>query len=164
MKNNFYIRLSKISLLFIIAANLSIVAVDNLLDYTSNYLFVQNVMTMDTTFPDNKLKWRAITSPFMWNVSYVGIILWEFSVAIFCWIGVYKLIKAIKTNDDTFNQSKTSATIGLTLCLLLFGFAFITVAGEWFLMWQSTTWNGESAAIRLFSMAGIAVIYLNMKD
>jgi predicted small integral membrane protein len=157
-------RLSKISLVFIIAANLSIVSINNLLDYTSNYLFVKNVLNMNTTFPDNKLKYRAVTSPFLWNAIYILIIIWEFAIAYFCWMGIIKLLKSIKSSGPEFEKSKTNAIIGLTLCILLFGFIFITVAGEWFLMWQSTIWNGESAALKLFMMSGIALIYLNMKE
>lgn len=157
-------RISKIILVFIIAANQSIVAIDNLLDFTSNYLFVRHVESMDTTFPDNDLKWRAITSPLLWNATYVLIILWEFAIAFFCWLGIIKLLKSLKSTEAIFEKSKSSAVIGLTLCLLLFGFVFITVAGEWFSMWQSSTWNGEEAALRLFMMSGIALIYLKMKE
>lgn len=157
-------RISKIILIFIIAANLSIVAIDNLLDYTTNYLFVQHVESMDSTFPGYELKGRAITSPVIWNITYIIIIIWEFAIAYFCWAGIFKLYKSLKSSQDVFEKSKSQAVIGLTLSLMLFGFVFITVAGEWFQMWQSTTWNGEEAALRLFVMSGISLIYLNMKE
>ncbi|MDQ3019127.1 MAG: DUF2165 domain-containing protein [Bacteroidota bacterium] len=157
-------RISKILLVFIIAANLSIVAIDNLLDYSTNYLFVQHVESMDSTFPGNESKWRTTTSPAIWNITYIIIIVWEFAIAYFCLFGISKLYKSLKSSQDVFEKSKSQAVIGLTLSLLLFGFVFITVAGEWFQMWQSTTWNGESAALRLFVMSGISLIYLNMKE
>mgnify|MGYP002078430863 CR=1 FL=1 len=119
---------------------------------------------MDTTFPDNKLMHRAITSPFLWNAAYILIILWEFAIAFFCWYGIIKLLRKIKSTPEEFDNAKNPATIGLTLCALLFGFAFITVAGEWFLMWQSEIWNGESAALKLFMMSGLSLIYLNIKE
>ncbi len=131
-------RLSKICLVIIIAANLTIAALNNLFDYNANYLFVKNVLNMSTAFPDNSLMYRAVTSPFLWNVIYIMIIIWEFAIAIFCWFGIIKLFKTLKSTGEDFEKSKTYATIGLTLCILLFGFVFITVAGEWFLMWQST--------------------------
>src|ERR1700744_5647772 len=40
-----------------------IVALDNVIDYGTNFAFVQHVLSMDTTFPGNALTWRAITSP-----------------------------------------------------------------------------------------------------
>ena len=40
-----------------------LVAFDNLTDYTTNYLFVQHVLSMDTTYPGSELRDRAITNP-----------------------------------------------------------------------------------------------------
>ena len=54
------IRLSKIALIFALAAYALIVAYDNIVDYGSNYEFVKHVLTMDTTFPGNALMHRAI--------------------------------------------------------------------------------------------------------
>lgn len=159
------VRISKIILVSVIAVNLSLVVLNNLLDYNSNYMFVQHVMLMDTTFPDNALKWRAIESPLIWNVIYIIIILWEILIAFFCWKGVIKLTKNLKTTDEEFIKAKTPAVVGLTLCLLLFGFAFITIGGEWFFMWQSKIWgDGMPSALRLFTMTGLILIYVNMKE
>ena len=41
---------------------------------------------------------------------------------------------------------------------------FVEVGGEWFLMWQSQTWNGQEAAFRMFTVVGIVLILLVMKD
>ena len=38
--------------------------------------------------------------------------------------------------------------------------AFISVGGEWFLMWQSRAWNGEETAFRDFTMVGIVLLVL----
>jgi len=38
--------------------------------------------------------------------------------------------------------------------------AFLSVGGEWFLMWQSRTWNGQDAAFRMFVVLGIVLLYL----
>ncbi|MBK8550177.1 MAG: DUF2165 domain-containing protein [Ignavibacteria bacterium] len=159
------VRISKILLVSIIAINLSLVVVNSLMDYNSNYNFVKHVMKMDTVFDDNQLKWRAIDSPVIWNATYIIIILWEILIAYFCWKGVIKLTKNLKSSGEDFVKVKTPAVIGLTLCLLLFGLAFITVGGEWFFMWQSKTWgDGMPSALRLFTMTGLILIYLNMKE
>jgi predicted small integral membrane protein len=42
--------------------------------------------------------------------------------------------------------------------------AFLTVGGEWFLMWQSHTWNGQDAAFRMFASLGIILIYLILPE
>jgi predicted small integral membrane protein len=38
--------------------------------------------------------------------------------------------------------------------------AFLSVGGEWFLMWQSKTWNGQEAAFRMFTVVGIVLLLL----
>jgi predicted small integral membrane protein len=42
--------------------------------------------------------------------------------------------------------------------------AFISVGGEWFLMWQSKTWNGQDAAFRMFVVLGIILVYLSLPE
>jgi predicted small integral membrane protein len=42
--------------------------------------------------------------------------------------------------------------------------AFLSVGAEWFLMWQSRTWNGQEAAFRMFAILGIVLIYLAMPE
>ena len=37
---------------------------------------------------------------------------------------------------------------------------FMVVGGEWFLMWQSQTWNGQDAAFRMFLVEGIVLLVL----
>ncbi|MGB8800917.1 MAG: DUF2165 family protein, partial [Candidatus Acidiferrales bacterium] len=53
---------------------------------------------------------------------------------------------------------------GLTLALLMWLVAFLTVGGEWFLMWQSRTWNGQEVAVRMFLVMGIVLLLLVMPD
>jgi predicted small integral membrane protein len=38
--------------------------------------------------------------------------------------------------------------------------AFLSVGGEWFLMWQSKIWNGQEAAFRMFTVVGIVLLLL----
>jgi predicted small integral membrane protein len=42
--------------------------------------------------------------------------------------------------------------------------AFLTIGAEWFLMWQSKTWNGQEAAFRMFTVVGIILIFLALPD
>jgi predicted small integral membrane protein len=48
--------------------------------------------------------------------------------------------------------------------LLMWLSAFLTVGNEWFLMWQSKEWSGESGADHMFGIAGIILLYLVMPD
>ena len=67
-------RYAKIVMSLVLAAFCLLVTFDNLTDYGTNYLFVQHVMSMDTTFPGNALMYRSITSPLLWQIFYALII------------------------------------------------------------------------------------------
>ena len=54
--------------------------------------------------------------------------------------------------------------MGLTLSLLMWLTAFLSVGSEWFLMWQSKQWSGQSVADHMFVIAGIILLYLVMPD
>ncbi|MEM8868714.1 MAG: DUF2165 family protein, partial [Verrucomicrobiota bacterium] len=71
------IRLSKIALVLSVAFFLFLVVLNNITDYGSNYLFVENVLGMTTVFEGNQLMWRAIESPIIHTLFYISIILWE---------------------------------------------------------------------------------------
>lgn len=157
-------RLSKILLILSAGMYLSMITLNNLLDYESNFQFVQHVLSMDDTFQDNQLRWRAITSSTLHHFFYVMIIIWEGLAAILCWTGAFFLYKNLCSDGVVFNQAKSIATAGLILSLLLWLFGFLVVAGEWFLMWQSSKWNGQNAAARLFLVFGIILLFLNQSD
>ena len=40
----------------------------------------------------------------------------------------------------------------------------MVVAGEWFAMWQSATWNGEEAAFRFYVAVLGVLIFVNQRD
>ena len=70
-------RISKVALLAAVALFMALVTLNNVIDYGSNFAFVKHVLSMDTTFPENQLRWRALTSPAVHHVFYAGIIAWE---------------------------------------------------------------------------------------
>jgi predicted small integral membrane protein len=39
---------------------------------------------------------------------------------------------------------------GAAVAFALWFVGFMVVGGEWFLMWQSSTWNGQEAAFRFY--------------
>ncbi len=159
----FYTRSSKVILIWAIALFASLVAFNNVTDYGSNYQFVSHVLRMDTTFPENRAMWRAIDSPFLNHAIYWFIILAETVVAILCWLGGFQLFRCIG-DSARFNGAKSVAIMGLTLGIILWFTCFITVGGEWFLMWQSEKWNGQESAFRLTVIFGLVLVYLIQPD
>ncbi len=111
----------------------------------------------------NKGTWRAITSPTIRHVFYIGIILAEAVAAFLCWKGAIGLFK--NRNDlSSFKAHKTPAIYGLTLGVLIWFVGFIAIGGEWFLMWQSTQWNGIEVASCIVTVCGVTLLYLLMPD
>jgi predicted small integral membrane protein len=157
-------RAAKILLLAGVALYYSFVAFTNLTDFDSNYQFVRHVLSMDSTFPGNKSLWRAMPSPAIHLVFYWGIIAWEIATAVLlCW-GVIRLLRALRLPASEFNLAKRIPLIALTLSLLMWLVAFLSVGGEWFLMWQSHTWNGQAPAFGMFTVLGLVTLILLQPD
>jgi predicted small integral membrane protein len=157
-------RLSKTSLVAAASFFLLLVFFNNLTDYDSNFDFVRHVLGMDTTFPGNKLMGRALTAPAIHHAFYASIIAWEFVSGALLGFGAFKLWQARAASAATWQRAKSVAIAGFSLSLLQWFVAFITVGGEWFLMWQSKTWNGQDAAFRMFACMGIMLVFLTQPD
>ena len=159
------LRAAKTLLVLAIALFYTLVVFNNtIFDYDSNFQLVRHVLMMDSTFPNNHAMWRAITSPSIHTLFYVTIIVWESLTMILCWWGGIKLARNLKSPAAAFHQAKNIAIAGLTLSLLMWFVAFLTIGAEWFLMWQSQTWNGQEAAFRMFAVVGIVLLLLVQKD
>jgi predicted small integral membrane protein len=158
------VRLSKIILCLCLAAFAFMVTFGNITDYGSNLTFVQHVLSMDTTFPGNRLMYRAITNETLWNAAYWLIILGEGLTSLLFLIGVFHLWQACHATGMAFNKAKRFAVIGATMGFLVWFFGFMVVGGEWFAMWQSPTWNGQETAFRFYVAIIGVLIYLNQPD
>jgi predicted small integral membrane protein len=153
-------RTSKLVLLAAVALFYTLVVFNNLTDFDSNYQFVRHVLMMDSTFPGNRGLWRAISATPIHLIFYWGIIAWEAVTMCLLWFASARLFTGLRHPAAEFNAAKRIAILGLTASLLMWFVAFITVGGEWFLMWQSHTWNGQEAAFRNFAMFGLILLYL----
>jgi predicted small integral membrane protein len=158
------LRIAKILLVLGVALFYALVVFNNTTDYDSNYQFVRHVMMMDSTFPGNHGMWRAVNTPALHTAFYVAIITWEALTMMLCFIGVAKLTGALRGTAAAFHAAKRVALIGLTVGLLQWLVAFLSVGGEWFLMWQSKSWNGQDAAFRVFTVIGIVLLFLAQSD
>jgi predicted small integral membrane protein len=158
------LRLAKTALVFSVALYYAFIVFNNLTDYDSNYQFVRHVLMMDTTFPGNQGMWRALNQPAIHTVAYISLIAWEFaSMLLIAW-GAWRLARSLGQDSTAFNSAKRISILGLALGMLQWFLAFIAVGGEWFLMWQSHTWNGEEAAFRVFAILGIVLLLLMQPD
>ena len=158
------IRLSKALLVLLVGLFSLLVGADNIIDYGTNYAFVEHVMAMDTVFPNSTLTWRAITSTTFNEIAYAFIIAGELMTGLLCVAGAFRLWQARDAGAADYNAAKEVAVAGLVCGLALWFFGFLTVGGEWFQMWQSKTWNGEEAAFRFVTCIGLVLIFLGQRD
>jgi predicted small integral membrane protein len=158
------LRAAKTTLVFAVALFYSLIVFNNITDYNSNYQFIRHVLMMDSTFPNNHGLWRATNSPAVHTIFYLTIIVWESITMLLCWWGAGRLAGALRATALAFHQAKRIAIIALTISLLMWLVAFLTIGAEWFLMWQSKTWNGQEAALRMFTVVGMVLIFLALPD
>jgi predicted small integral membrane protein len=158
------LRLAKLAIAASLALFADLVTIDNIIDYGSNYNFVRHVLSMDTTFPDGALRWRAITQPMLWHAAYGVIILGEALTGAAYTIGSIALLRSLRASGEAFNRSKRFVYLATAAGFLVWFFAFMVIGGEWFSMWQSSTWNGQSAAFRFYVAVLGAGIFIALED
>lgn len=159
------VQASKTVCVALIGCFASLVALNNVLDYGSNFEFVRHVLSMDTTFEGNQLMYRAMTAPGIHHAAY-----W-FIIALEAVCGIASLAAAVfmargtlGANAATYLRGKSLAYLSLTIGFVLWFGGFMVVGAEWFLMWQSDAWNGQDAAF-MFSISILGVlIYLSQSE
>ncbi|WP_434649160.1 DUF2165 family protein [Pseudomonas sp. D1-2] len=158
------LRYTKIAMILALAAFAFLTVFNNVTDYSSNFNFVQHVLSMDTTFPNNAARYRAIDEPWMWHGAYGLIILGEAITTVLLAYGGLTLWRARRADGLAFNRAKKWPIVGLTVGFFVWFFGFMVVGGEWFLMWQSEIWNGQDAAFRFYMALLGVLIFLNQPD
>ncbi len=168
------LRTIKSALVFGVAIFYSFVVFNNITDYNSNYQFERHVMMMDSTFPGNHGMWRAINTPLWYTACYVSVIAWETLTMILCWLSAsatretrlaWLNAETVPRNARTMSKPPhqhkimvSVSLVALALSLTMWLVVFLSVGGEWFLMWQSKSWNGQEVAFRMFTVVGIVLL------
>ncbi|MEW1654864.1 MULTISPECIES: DUF2165 domain-containing protein [unclassified Streptomyces] len=142
-----------------VALYIALVAFGNITDFGTNQAYVRHVLSMDTTFHDPDLMWRAITSRSVQDAAYVAVIAWESVTAL---VLLAATAVGVLRRGSGGRPARRLATFGLLMMMLLFGAGFWAIGGEWFSMWQSKQWNGVEAAVRNFLMAGVALVVVQL--
>ncbi len=158
------LRASKTALLAAVALFFTLVVFNNTTDYDSNFQFVRHVLMMDSTFPGNRGMWRALNPAWSHTLFYASIIATETAIAVLSWLGTVCLARAVRSAPADFQRAKPIGIAALTLGCLLWSVAFLSIGGEWFLMWQSKTWNGQDAAFRMFMVLSVTLVYLVLPE
>jgi predicted small integral membrane protein len=141
----------------------TLVATGNIIDFETNYQFVQHVLSMDDFEPwfqgADIIGWRAITSPELHFIFYSMIILGELLTGVFSITAGVIMI----TNKNALNLGKALFFIGGTFGILVWYLGFSVVGAEWFSMWASK-WNAQMKAYAFSSFILLAMIYVATPD
>ncbi|WP_447650013.1 DUF2165 family protein [Pseudomonas abietaniphila] len=156
-------RYVKILLIAMLAGWAILVVFNNVVDYGTNYSFVEHVLRMDTVFSESQVAYRAINAPILWHLAYLTIIVSEAFTGLLLAVGALRLWQA-RASAERFNGAKTIANSGLIAGLVLWFLGFTVIGAEWFLMWQSEIWNGQGGAFRFYMTFLGALIFLNQPD
>lgn len=159
-------RYAKILMTACLALFAGLVAFNNLVDYPANLVFVQHVLAMDDIFAGSRhiSRWRSIQSPLLWHVLYGLIIAAEIAVAFLLGRGAWLLWCARQASAVQFQYAKRGAMAGILAGFVLWFLGFMTIGGEWFLMWQSTSWNAQSSAFHFYMTLLAVGIFVNQMD
>jgi len=157
------LRRSKIAFMASICVWTGLIGINNAMDYRANFQFVRHVLEMDTTFAGNPLLWRSLHWSPLHHAAYLVIIAVELLVALLSGIAVVRMLAA-GNDPEKFSRAKAVGVRALALGVLLWLAGFEGIGGEYFLMWQSQTWNGQEAAFRVAALCLLGLLFLAQRE
>ena len=162
-------RLQQVSLLTKSALVLSIglfgllVAWTNVVAYSINFEFLQQVLTMESLAPwaqVDALTQRAIEDPLLHQAGYALIIAGELLVGILCSVGgMLLLLCAFGSNHQRLAVGKAFGLAGCGIGILVWYLGFAVIGAEYFGMWANK-WNGQATAYAFSGVLLLSMIYL----
>ena len=146
------------------AAYYLVVAFDNITNpvnpNASNWPFVQGVLSGDGVPADSGFGYRFINAEWFQVLSYVAIIAGETITGLLLLIaGVLGLRRARFLSHWGGAQKWTYA--GGTVGLAVFFLGFITIGGNWFIMYLNSKWNGMEPAFQNSVMTAFMLILVS---
>ena len=157
-------RLIKIFFGIAVGLYMLLVCINNITDYGANFQFVSKVTGMEDISSREKNGWRAVDSRALQHLFYLFIIAWELLITGLIALGVVRMLRALKAEAEDFKKSGKLLRLGLFLGVILWFIGFVTVGGEWFLMWQSKIWNGQNTAFMLTIVFLLFLMYQKQPD
>ncbi|WP_028381166.1 DUF2165 family protein [Legionella cherrii] len=159
------IRTSKIICVVAIAFYCFLVVLGNVTDYKNNYVLVERTLMMNDLFADSQIGYRAISNPTVHRAAYLIIMGLETLTMVLCAVGAWKLFKVRHASALIFNNTKRWAIGGLTSGFLTWQVTFMSIAGEWFGVWMSSSLRGSlTIAFQIFITFLALLIFLIIKD
>lgn len=154
-------QLSKAAIAFAVGFFCLLVGYDNIIDFNTNYEFVNAVLSMDQMEPffsgNQVILARAITNPKIHLIAYWLIICGELIAGVVCMTGALMMFSSI--NKTRFIKGQVTYLMGATCAILLWYLGFAVVGGEYFAMWANKM-NGQTKAYTFATFILITAIYV----
>ncbi|GAC1422215.1 MAG: DUF2165 family protein [Flavisolibacter sp.] len=160
----FLFRITKLISVAAIGLMSLLIIFGNTTKYYTNYHFLEHVMKMDTISPENHLQYREINNSLLFHFEYIIIILLETIMTFCCVKRSWLLFKNLQSNSKVFNASKNWSVAGILIGIIIWFLGFEIIGGEWFSMWQSSTWKGLGSAERIVSFLVLVLIMLQFEE
>ena len=157
-------RVAKIAMVLCLAVFAFLVAFTNVTDTGGNMPFVSHVLSMDTTFGSPAVGYRAIDVPWVWTVAFWTIVAGEALTAVLFAAAGLRMLAAREAPAAAFNRTKGLVHLAALSGFLVWFLGFMAIGGEWFLMWQSETWNGQEPAFRFYVTILLVLLYVTRDD
>lgn len=141
----------------------SLVALNNIMDYSTNFQFVRHVLEMDTTFRGNPLGWRALHWEPLHHAAYALIIGVELAAGLLAGLAAVRMMTG-RDHPERFRRGKAVGVVALAFGSLLWLVGFEVIGGEYFMMWQSPSWNGQESAFRFLVVCLLGMIFLGQDE
>ena len=155
------VRTIKILLVAGMALFLTLAAVGNITMPDVAFGAIKTAVGMQGTF--KHAMWRAIENPVLIWMTVCGIVLFEATGAVLCWIGAARMW-AGRASAESFAAGKRVARLGLGVTACLYYIGWMVIANEYFLMWQNSQINVLQDAFRLFACAALISLWLSTDD
>jgi len=134
-----------------VAAYYLVVAFDNITNpvnaNASNWPFVQGVLSGDGVPADSGFEWRFTDATWFHALSYVVIIAGEAATGVVLLLAGIWGLRSVRSGPR-WGHVQRWTYIGGLLGLGVFFFGFITVGGNWFIMYLNSKWNGMEPAFQ----------------
>jgi predicted small integral membrane protein len=140
-------RVSASALVLMVAAYYLVVAFDNITNPDSNWVFVKGVLSEDGVTSGSGFEWRAIDAHWFQVLGYLGVIAFETLTGLLL---AYAGVRGLRDSRSRggWASAQRATFLGMVTGLLVFFLGFITIGGNWFVMYLNSKWNGLDPAFQ----------------
>lgn len=157
-------RLSSMLIVLTVALFFGVTVINNVTAYQKTLVFMQHTLSMDSTSQAPVFMWRAVTNVVFQQAALVAIIVLQATIALLSLWSLCLMVGHRKADIMTFKEAKAPAILGCSLGFFLYAAGFLTVAGQWFMMRESTAWNVQPSVHAFLTLLGVSLICLYLSE